>query len=47
MQKPSLGRIVIVPMDPTFNNGSDEAPAVICRVFDETLINVRIIGDSK
>jgi hypothetical protein len=47
MQKPSLGRFVIVPMDPTFNNGCDEAPAVICRVFDDALVNVRILGDSK
>jgi hypothetical protein len=47
MQKPSLGRIVIVPVNPTFNNGTDEAPAVICRVWDEEMVNVRILGDSK
>lgn len=47
MQQPSLGRIVIVPVDPTFNNGSDEAPAIITRVWNDTMVNVRILKDSR
>lgn len=44
--KPSLGRVVLVPMDPTTNNGSDVAPAVITRVWTDTMINVKILTDS-
>lgn len=44
--KPSLGRIVLVPMDPTTNNGSDVAPAVITRVWTDTMINVKILTDA-
>lgn len=44
--KPSLGRVVIVPMDPDLNNGADEAPATITRVWHDALINVRITGDN-
>lgn len=32
MQKPTIGRIVIVPVDPATSNGSDVAPAIITRV---------------
>lgn len=46
MQKPSMGRIVIVPMDPNRNNGADEAPAIITRAWPDDLINVKVIGDS-
>ncbi|MFF9279502.1 hypothetical protein [Streptomyces griseosporeus] len=45
-QKPSLGRIVLVPMPPAANNGADVAAAVITRVFDDEQINVRILADS-
>ncbi|AYD81624.1 hypothetical protein SEA_KROMP_23 [Streptomyces phage Kromp] len=45
-QKPSVGRIVHVPMPPAANNGSDTAAAVITRAFDEETINVRILADS-
>ncbi|MFG3586632.1 hypothetical protein [Streptomyces sp. NPDC047990] len=45
-QQPSVGRIVRVPMDPAANNGSDEAPAVITRVWNDTTVNVRILADS-
>ncbi|MET9140587.1 hypothetical protein [Streptomyces parvulus] len=46
-QKPSIGRIVHVPMPPAANNGSDTAAAVITRVDeDEETINVRIFADS-
>lgn len=56
MQKPSVGRIVHVLIDPTMNNGSDVAPAIITRVWpsggpvDATgfvgYINVRVLADS-
>lgn len=42
---PSIGRIVHVPMDPATNNGANVAPAVVTRVWNENLINVRILGD--
>ncbi|MET8818444.1 hypothetical protein [Streptomyces rochei] len=45
-QKPSVGRIVHVPMPPSANNGSDTAAAVITRVFDDEVVNVRIFADS-
>jgi methionine-rich copper-binding protein CopC len=45
MQKPSIAHMVIVPMDPNRNNGADEAPAIITRVFSDTLINVKILSD--
>ena len=47
MTRPSLGRIVIVPMDPVVNNGAGEAPAVITRVWSDELVNVRILDDSS
>ncbi|MGW2170426.1 hypothetical protein ACWC1C_07820 [Streptomyces sp. NPDC001705] len=45
-QKPSIGRIVHVPMPPAANNGSDTAAAVITRAFDDETVNVRIFADS-
>lgn len=45
-QQPSVGRIVLVPMNPADNNGADRAPAVITRVWNERTINVRVLGDS-
>lgn len=45
MTKPSLGRTVLVPMNPDLNNGANEASATITRVWSDTLINVRVIGD--
>lgn len=45
MQQPSVGRIVLVPMDPAKNNGSNTAPAVITRVWDDTTVNVHIWPD--
>lgn len=35
MQTPSLARMVIAHIDPTLNDGQDEAPAVITRVDGE------------
>lgn len=45
-QKPSLARMVIVSVDPAKNNGSDEAPAIITRVWNDTLVNVKVLNDS-
>jgi hypothetical protein len=45
MPVPSVGRIVLVPMDQAVNNGSDVAPAIICRVWSETSVNVRVVED--
>lgn len=47
MQKPSIGRIVIVSVDPARNNGATEAPAQICRVWSDALINVRALLDGR
>jgi hypothetical protein len=45
MQMPSLGRIVLVTVHPTTNNGADVAPAVITRVFRDDLVNVKVLLD--
>ncbi|MFE9684193.1 hypothetical protein [Streptomyces sp. NPDC006285] len=46
-QKPSVGRVVHVPMPRSANNGADFAPAIVTRVWDdEVSINVRILADS-
>lgn len=45
MTKPSVGRIVLVPMEPSLNNGADVAPAIITRVWSETCVNVRVLRD--
>jgi hypothetical protein len=44
--KPSLGRIVLTPADPATNNGADVAPAVVTRVWSDTMINVRVLLDT-
>jgi hypothetical protein len=44
-QKPSLGRIVIVPVNPGASNGATEAPAIITRVWDNGLINLKTVPD--
>lgn len=43
--KPSIGRIVHVFADPKNNNGADEAPAVITRVWGDHCINVKVLRD--
>lgn len=45
MQQPSVGRIVLVPMDPAKNNGSSTAPAVVTRVLNDTTVNVHVLPD--
>lgn len=52
MQTPSIGRVVVVRADPKTNNGADEAPALITRVFGSELpggswtVNVRVLLDA-
>ncbi len=46
-QQPSIGRIVLVPMNPGENNGETVAPAIITRVWNERTINVRVLGDNQ
>lgn len=43
--QPTVGRVVHVLMDPSVNNGSDVAPAIITHVWNDTAINVRVIRD--
>lgn len=45
--KPSLGRIVIAHVPAECNNGSTEAPAVITRVWSDTMVNLRVLCDSE
>lgn len=44
---PTVGRIVLVPMDPAMNNGADQAPAVITRVWDDGSVNVHVLPDGN
>jgi len=42
---PSPCRMVMVFTDPRYNNGAGTAPAVITRVRDDGLVNVRVLHD--
>lgn len=44
---PSVGRIVIVKVDPKRNNGADVAPAVITRVWAPDLVNLKVLKDAE
>lgn len=50
-QKPSIGRIVIVPSSALLpnesNNGGETAPAVITRVWSDNMVNVRVLLDGN
>jgi hypothetical protein len=46
VQKPSVGRIVLVPMDPGTNNGAEVAPAIVTQVWSDDLINVRVFANN-
>jgi len=43
--KPSIGRIVLVPVDAVINNGADVAPAIITRVWSGYVVNVHVLLD--
>jgi hypothetical protein len=45
MQKPSVGRVVLVPADPAENNGAAVAPAIVTRVWTDECINVHVLLD--
>jgi hypothetical protein len=45
-QRPSVGRIVLVTVEPTTNNGADVAPALITRVWSDSLVNVQVFRDA-
>ncbi len=42
---PALGDTVITFADPFYNNGADEAPARITRVWPDGTVNVRVTHD--
>lgn len=44
---PTVGRVVQVLVDPAQNNGSDVAPAIITRVWNDRMINVKVLLDAK
>lgn len=48
MQKPSIGRIVLMPVDAlgVSANGADVLPAIITRVWSDTMVNVQVFLDS-
>lgn len=47
MPQPSLGDVVLVAADPAMNNGATVAPALITRVWNATVVNVRVLLDSE
>lgn len=48
MTKPSVGRIVLVPVDALGvpANGADEVPAIITRVWSDTMVNLQVFIDA-
>lgn len=46
-QVPTIGRIVIVPVDGQRSNGAACAPAIITRVWSDTCVNLRVIADTN
>jgi hypothetical protein len=43
--KPSIARMVIVTGTAAASNGATEAPAIITRVWNDTMINVTVFPD--
>jgi hypothetical protein len=43
--KPTIGCIVITLVDPAKNNGADLAPAIITRVWNDTMVNIKTLND--
>lgn len=46
VMQPTVGGIVLVSIEPSQNNNSPVAPAIITRVWSETCVNVRVLADS-
>jgi len=48
VQKPSVGRIVLMPVDAINlpSNGAEVVPAIITRVWSDSLVNVQAFLDS-
>jgi hypothetical protein len=44
-QKPSLGKVVLVPVNPAMNNGEPVAYASVTKVWSDTTINARVVLD--
>jgi len=42
---PRVGDVVLVAADPALNNGAEQAPAVVTRVWSATTVNVRVLYD--
>jgi len=45
MQKPSLCRWVLTPVEKSYNNGAEVAPALITRVWGDDMVNLTVFGD--
>jgi hypothetical protein len=45
IMKPSVGRIVLLKIDPSINNGADVCPGIITRVWGPDMVNVREFRD--
>lgn len=47
-QKPSVGRIVLVPVDAINlpSNGAEVVPGIITRVWSDTMVNLQVFLDS-
>lgn len=48
MQKPSPGRIVLVPVDALGvpSNGAEVVPGIITRVWSDTMVNLQVFTDA-
>lgn len=48
MQTPSVGRIVLVPVDALRvpSNGAEVLPAIITRVWSDTMVNLHVFVDA-
>lgn len=48
MQKPSPGRIVLVPVDAINlpSNGAEVVPGIITRVWSDTMVNLQVFLDA-
>lgn len=44
---PTVGRIVLVTVDPNRNNGNEVAPGIITRVWSDNMVNIRVFLDGS